>query len=139
MLFILYTNDLERIANAFGLTIQLYADDSQLYIAFNLLDESDLLLKFDLIRNCLIEIRRWMVQHFMKLNEDKTQFIVLGKKAAVEKCIDISLVLSETTIPQTDFKSDSAKSLGVKLDSNLTMKRQVNEIKRITVMLFILV
>ena len=130
ILFILYTKDLEKIANRFGLTIQLYADDSQLYISFNLLDKSDLNVKLELIKECLTEIKLWMVQHFMKLNENKTQFILIGKKAAVDKFKETTLNLSGTTIQQTDFKKDSAKSLGVKLDSDLSMKRQVNDVKR---------
>ena len=130
ILFILYTKDLEGIANSFGLTIQLYADDSQLYIAFNPLDELDSHTKLDLIKNCLVEIKCWMVHHFMKLNEDKTQFIIMGKKAVVEKHGELSLALTETTIFQSDYKSDSAKSLGVKLDSTLSMKRQVNDVRR---------
>ena len=35
ILFILYIKDLQNIAAKFGLDIQLYADDSQLYISIN--------------------------------------------------------------------------------------------------------
>ena len=73
------TKDLEAIANSFGLTIQLYADDSQLYIAFNPLNTLDEDGKLGRIKQCLLEIKRWMAHNFMKLNEDKTQFLLLGK------------------------------------------------------------
>ena len=130
ILFILYTKDLKRIAHGFSLTIQLYADDSQLYIAFNVLDTADTSSKLGRIRDCLTAIKRWMTLHFMKLNDEKTQFIILGKTPIVEKCNGISLELSECTIPQTDFKNDSAKSLGIKLDDKLSMMRQAKDINR---------
>ncbi len=84
ILFILYTKDLEAIANSFGLTIQLYADDSQLYIAFNPLNTLDKDGKLDRIKQCILEIKRWMAHNFMKLNEDKTQFLLLGKNVVVD-------------------------------------------------------
>ena len=34
------------------------------------------------------------------------------------------------TIAPTDYKNDSAKSLGVKLDSTLSMKRQINDVRQ---------
>ena len=131
ILFILYTKDLEAITNSFGLSIQLYADDSQLYISFNPLSDMDRHAKLDMIKQCLLEIKRWMAHNFMKLNEDKTQFLLLGKKTIVDRHSELSLELSpKMIIPLTDYKNDSAKSLGVKLDSTLSMKRQMNDVRR---------
>ena len=131
ILFILYTKDLKRIANEFGLIIQLYADDSQLYISFDIINPLDIEGKLETINQCLCAIKRWMLQHFMQLNESKTQFVVLGKPSMNERFRDLSLPITDNmTIMQVDFKGDSAKSLGIKLDSNLTMLRQVNDVKR---------
>ena len=130
VLFVLYTKELQKIAEAFGLTIQLYADDSQLYIAFNVLNTTDVSDKMSRIEKCLVEIKLWMVNHFMKLNEDKTEFILLGKKAVVHNCDSLTLSFNGTEIHQTTFKKDTAKSLGVKMDSDLSMKRQIGEVRK---------
>ena len=129
ILFILYTKDLKRIAASYGLTIQLYADDSQLYIAFEVDDTNGTSVNLQLIEQCLDEIKRWMIQHFMKLNENKTQFVVLAKTPIAETCNEISLKFSGSVIEQSNFTNDTAKSLGVKLDVNLNMQRQINDVK----------
>lgn len=132
VLFILYTKDLKKIANNFGLSIQLYADDSQLYISFNPTDTMEVTLKIEAITNCLNEIKQWMVHHFMKLNDDKTKFIVLGKRTQQDLCSELSLPFSDFTIEQTDLKSKVVESLGIKLDQNLSMKRQANDVSKKT-------
>ena len=104
ILFILYTKDLKRIAHAFGLTIQLYADDGQLYILFNVLDAADKSEKLGLIEACLKEIKQWMIYHFMKLNEDKTEFILFGKNRYLTECGDITLNFNDVDILQTEFR-----------------------------------
>ena len=130
ILFILYTKDLKRIANSFGLTIQLYVDDGQLYIAFNVLNTTDKSEKIALIEACLKEIKRWMIHHFMKLNEDKTEFILFGKNKYLEECRDITINFNDVNVLQTDLKNDSGKSLGIRLDSNLSMERHINDVKK---------
>ena len=129
ILFILYTKDLKKIAEKYGLTIQLYADDSQLYISFDVKNIVDTSEKLQLIKDCLNEMKKWMLQNFMQLNESKTQFAVLGKKSVLKNCDDISLEFNSSSITQSDFKNDSVKSLGVKLDSDLSMLRQISDIK----------
>ena len=41
LLFILYTNDLEKIAQRHGLSIHIYADDTQIYISFKPITEKN--------------------------------------------------------------------------------------------------
>ena len=130
VLFILYTKDLQKIARKYGLSIQLYADDSQIYLAFNVLDPTDVSNKMEQLESCFHEIKCWMIKHFMKLNDDKTEFIILGKKSMLQKCDNITLCIGGTKILPSTFTKDTAKSLGVKLDGELSMKRQVSEIRR---------
>ena len=129
ILFILYTKDLKKIADAYGLSIQLYADDSQLYIVFDVKNDNDKTAKLELIEQCLNKIKHWMVQHFMKLNENKTQFIVLAKNSIIPLCNKISLQIPGSIIEQSQSVNESLKSLGVKLDTNLDMIRQINDVK----------
>ena len=78
VLFVLYTKDLQSIAARYGLKLRLYADDSQLYIGFDTTDTSDVEKVLRDIESCLREIKQWMIDNFMMLNEDKTEFLLLG-------------------------------------------------------------
>ena len=130
ILFILYTKDLKKIAEAFGLSIHLYADDGQIYIEFDVLDSNDIAFKLSMIEDCLKAIKLWMVHHFMQLNEKKTELIILGKPAVLNQCPNLVLSFNEAKITQTDFKNESAKTLGIKLDPKLTMERQASDVKK---------
>ena len=131
ILFILYIKALQKIAAKYGLDLQLYADDSQLYISF----QPNRVVQFidvqDRTNKCLAEIKAWMVNNFMKLNETKTELLVLGKSHVLKKCeLGVRLQFGSTEIRPTECKGDSWKSLGVKFDESLNMERQINNVKR---------
>ena len=69
ILFILYTKALQRIAKKYGILIQLYADDSQLYIGFRANDPLSVSDAVRRIEECLREIKEWIRDNFMKLNK----------------------------------------------------------------------
>ena len=76
LLFILYSKQIETIALKYGLSVQLYADDSQLYIELE--RTSDLYDEKVKIESCLKEIQVWMSTNYMKLNSSKTKLIVFN-------------------------------------------------------------
>ena len=131
ILFILYIKHLQIIAAKYGLSIKLYADDSQLYISFHPNRPCEFHDITERINRCLAEIKAWMVENFMKLNETKTELLVMGKPLVLEKCnLEVKLQFGDTTITPTECKGDSWKSLGVKLDKCLSMERQLNSVKQ---------
>ena len=55
--------DLEKIAAKHGLSVQMYADDTQIYTSFTSENVCQTKLK---IENCLSEINNWMCQNYLK-------------------------------------------------------------------------
>ena len=130
VLFVLYTKDLHKIATKHGLTIKLYADDSQLYIGFSSANAAEVNDVLKRIECCLKDIKQWMVQNFMKLNEDKTEFILLGAKNDMKKIGSLTLEVDGTLITNITCDGDAAKSLGVMMDENMNMQRQIAEVRK---------
>ena len=131
ILFILYIKYLQRIAAKYGLSVQFYADDSQLYISFYPSSEADLVNITEKANMCLAEIKIWMVENFMKINEDKTELLIMGKPMVLKHFdLEVSLQFGSEEIKPTKCKGDNWKSLGVKLDASLNMERQVNSVKK---------
>ena len=131
ILFILYIKLLQEIARKYGLDIQLYADDSQLYIAFHPMRPMELQNVTSRINDCLSEIKVWMVNNFMKLNESNTELLVIGKPLVLKRFdLEITIKFGDTIITPTVCKNDTWKSLGVLLDQSLNMERQINNVRK---------
>ena len=56
----------------------MYADDSQLYKSVSPNIEEDQLTAISQLQNCISEISDWMNKNKLKLNEDKTEFLIAG-------------------------------------------------------------
>lgn len=61
-------------------TFSSYADDTQLYISA----EPNDTVAIESITNCLLAINKWMSNNFLKLNESKTEILLIGPKAKRE-------------------------------------------------------
>ena len=57
----------------------------------------------------------------LKLNPDKTKFIIFGYRNQLVKCTTSYVTISDSIIP----KSPSVKYLGVTLDENLNLKEHI--------------
>ena len=57
----------------------------------------------------------------LKLNPDKTEFIMFGYRSQLVKCTTNCVSISDSTIP----RSPSVKYLGVTLDENLSLKEHI--------------
>ena len=71
ILFTLYTTPLGAIARKYQLNFHLYADDTQLYMAFKPNNAESLPLIISNIQNCVIDIKSWMTANMLQLNMDK--------------------------------------------------------------------
>ena len=85
ILFILYTKELNYIANKHGFNIHLYADDTQMYLEFNPLFED--ISKFEeKIVQCMNDIKNWMLANKLKLNPDKTEVLTVQSRNNFNLC-----------------------------------------------------
>ena len=66
-------------------------------------------------------IASWMDTMHLKLNPDKTEFIMFDYRNQLVKCTTSYVTISDSTIP----KSPSVKYLGVTLDTNLNLKEHI--------------
>ena len=57
----------------------------------------------------------------LKLNPDKTEFIMFGYRSQLVKCTTSYVTIPDSTIPE----SPSVKNLGVTLDENLNLKEHI--------------
>ena len=125
LLFILYTKDLEYIASMHGCCIHLYADDTQLYFTLDSDDPSQLEHSME---HCMSDIKKWMTNNFLQLNSSKTEVIVISSKFD-SKNIPASLQIVKDQ--EAHVVSGTVKSLGLYLDSYLSMSDQITSVVQV--------
>ena len=120
-LFTIYSTPIAEIGRKHHVDLHMFADDTQLYLAFRLdmLNEQTYVLKR--IESCIVEIRKWMTLNKLKLNEDKTEFLVITtphhrQKVSVDS-IDVCGSCANCV--------RSARNLGAYFDENMKMETHI--------------
>lgn len=123
LLFILYTKDLEKIAQKYGFTVHLYADDTQIYFSFDPKEDSKQQLSS--LQDCFTEIRCWMTKNYLKLNSNKTEIMEFHSPYTSSKLIETFKLENCEIIPST-----KAKNLGFMFDEHLNLNDQISSISK---------
>ena len=120
LLFILYTKDLEKVISKYGFSVHLYADDTQIYLSFDVHSKSP---DLNSIKMCFQDIKQWMMNNFLKLNEDKTELLDIGPYVSPIKSVDLG---GFSVVPV-----NKAKNLGFLFDHQMNLDAQVNAVSRV--------
>lgn len=125
VLFNIYIRSIYLYVQKLGFSIHGYADDHQILLSFKPSSQS-LVLVYE-IQNCFEKIKLWMNQYYLLLNDSKTEIIIFGS----------SKLLNHIKIGGINFTSGitirfvaNVKNLGINMDSNLSLSKQVVELKK---------
>ena len=117
-IYTMYVRPMSEIINRHNVSYHSYADDSQLYIQCDNNEES-IRCAITRLEQCISDICEWMSGNSLKINQDKTEFIIFSCKSDQYNHLSLN-VGSEIIHP-----SKSVKILGVTLDSNMNMQQDV--------------
>ena len=95
----------------------------RLYIKFDLSDPRIALEKINL---CISDIRTWMIKNKLKINDSKTEFLVLSSSFFKQQFNDFQINVGNTEINL----SLSARNLGVIFDCHLNLEFHINSVCR---------
>ena len=76
IVFTLYTPPLGDICRAHNILFQLYTDDQQVYLSFKPTHKGVQSQCMSKLQKCIEDVQTWMKFNFLKLNEDKTEYIM---------------------------------------------------------------
>ena len=123
ILFNIYCRHIHCVFEDCGFTSSSYADDNSALKSFALFNQVNVLHKE--VPNCIAKLKKYMNQHYLKLNDGKTEIIVFGN----------STFKGQLTINGTFLDSgkcirfaESVKYLGVFFDSLLSFDKQITSI-----------
>ena len=123
-LFTIYTSPIADIARRYGLNIQLYADDTQSYIALETSSSTGEQVAIETIQACISEIRSWMLLNKLQLNDGKTEFLLISTPHLRKLLTTQYISIGATDVPT----SLSARSLGVMFDEHMNLESHVKNV-----------
>ena len=123
ILFSLYTNPISSIIHSHSsLNYHFCADDTQLYVTLSPANFSHSMQK---LKNCLNDIQNFMFTNKLKLNPDKTEFILIGSPQNHKQLLPhfpINILGNQVSPAQ------SVRNLGVVFDSNFNFSNHVSQV-----------
>jgi hypothetical protein len=124
LLYLIYTLPIGDIIRRHGLLYHLYADDTQLYVSFDVSDPSSMDSAKARVLDCVAEIGSWMTLNKLKLNTDKTEIIVLTSAFNREHLSVGDLLVGGANVRP----SNCVRNLGVLFDSHLSMDKHITKV-----------
>ena len=77
-LYTLYIRPLSHILENHRVLYHTYADDTQLYVKFDSESPSSMQIDINRLEDCLWDVSHWMGHNGLKLNNDKTEWLIFN-------------------------------------------------------------
>ncbi len=103
-----------------------FADEKQLYMFFEQDSVNATVVKMEM---CVRDVSLWMARNFLKLNENKTECLLMQpvfRSRSWQLLSDIQIKIGNQAIPSTK----NVKVIGVHVDNVFSMKRHINDVCR---------
>ena len=120
LLYIIYSSKLFNIIERHLPNSHCYADDSQIYLSFKPDDSSSQQDAITAMQNCIDDNRSWMEHDKLLLNDEKTEFLVIGTRQQLSKVITVG--------NSAIMKSSVVGNLGSYIDDKLSMNSHIKKV-----------
>ena len=124
LLFSMYTSTLFKVIERHLPKAHCYADDTQLYMSFKPDDAKAQDEAIRAMENCIEDLRNWLIEGRLLLNDDKTEFLVIGTRQQLNKLNPSVLHVGDDTIDP----SVTVRNLGTILDNSISMDAHINQV-----------
>ncbi|XP_061902364.1 uncharacterized protein LOC133649723 [Entelurus aequoreus] len=108
---------LSQVIHRHKISFHCYADDTQIYLPLKTDDPSGL----DLLKDCLRDIKEWMSQSFLQLNDTKSEILLFGNSTSVSQ-------IRKNLGSLATLEKPHVKNLGVIFDPDLKFDKQVKSV-----------
>ena len=123
----MYVRPLGDILRKHGVKFHMYADDTQIYIPFNPKIPGNSESALAKLKGCISEVQQWMLVNKLKLNQDKTEFLLIASPNHHRLLSNTRLVIDPNTVIHP---SPFVRNLGVVFDKFMNMDEHVTQMSK---------
>jgi hypothetical protein len=120
--FKIYTIPIGRIIRKHQISYHMYADDIQLYLNFTPSDSTSIQCALSRLSACISEIKLWMTNNMLMLNDTKTEFFVAVSRNNQHKMSPVHLQIGAESVQP----SDTVRNLGILFDTHMSMSPHIS-------------
>ena len=120
----MYASRLFHVVEKHLPVVHVFADDTQLYLSFRPTSSISQDQAIRAMEECIVDVRAWMCHNMMKLNDSKTEFLIIGSRQQLAKINVDSIKVGASEIVSTS----SVRNLGAWLDKNMSMDAHVGKV-----------
>ena len=102
----IYMLPIASIMRHYDIYFHIYADDTQLYVSFDLCNPN---VTIDRMNLCISDLRIWRIRNKLKINDSKTEFLIITSSFIKQSFDDLNIMIGDSNI----VSSNSARNLGV--------------------------
>ena len=120
-MFNIYASSLFEVVDRHSPDIHCYADDTQLYFSFspcNSISQDTALMATE---DCIADIKQWTQRNCLMLNDDKTEFMIIGTHQQLAKVNVNNIRVGDHDIRKSRF----VRNLGTWFDEKFAMSAHV--------------
>ena len=100
-----------------------YADDTQLYLSFRPDGSTNETEAWNAMERCVRAVRAWMITDKLKLNESKTEFMIIGTRQQFSKINRNTMLVGSDRVESVT----EARNLGVLFDCNFNFCNHITK------------
>ncbi len=126
ILFSIYNSPIGEIIEKRNICYHLYADDGQLYLSFSPKDSLSLEEAKEKMMKCAKDVKSFLTFNKMKLNDDKTEFLIIGTPGQHKKVNFKDIHICEAGLSS----SEQARNLGIIFDKEMNSKAQIINVSK---------
>ena len=105
-------------------TVHCYADDTQLHLAFRPGDRATQDSAVGTMEACIRDVREWMIKYKLRINDDKSEFVLISTQVKVKKVDIENLAVGESCISPS---TEAIRNLGAWFDANFTISTHITK------------
>ena len=123
LLFTIYVSELFQILKHHLHSVHTFADDTQLYLSFKPSDTFSEVEAVSAMQKCICDVRAWIREDQLMLNDDKTEFLIIGTRQQLSKVSIQSIKVGQAEVSSVV----SARNLGTRFDTHLDMRTHITK------------